>query len=117
MTDLVLLHGDLHHENILAAQRQPWLAIDPKGIIGEAAYETGSWLRNPYPGLMKLPQPGRTLARRIDQFAEKLGFERARIRDWAVAQAVLSVWWGIEDFGYVEDEALAIAELLASIKR
>ncbi len=117
MTDLVLLHGDLHHENILAAQRQPWLGIDPKGIIGEAAYETGSWLRNPYPGLMRLPQPGRTLALRIDQFAEELGFERARIRDWAVAQAVLSAWWGLEDFGYVEDEALAIAELLASIKR
>lgn len=116
MTDLVLLHGDLHHENILAAQRQPWLGIDPKGIIGEAAYETGSWLRNPYPGLMKLPQPGRILARRIDQFAGELGFERARIRDWAVSQAVLSAWWGIEDFGYMQDEALAIAELLASIK-
>jgi streptomycin 6-kinase len=116
MTDLALLHGDLHHDNILAAQRRPWLAIDPKGIIGEAAYETGSWLRNPYPGLMSLPHPRHILERRIDQFAGELGFERARIRDWAVAQAVLSAWWGIEDFGFVQEEMMAIAELLAEIK-
>ncbi len=116
MTDLVLLHGDLHHENILAAQRRPWLAIDPKGVVGEAAYETGSWLRNPYPGLLKLPNPRRILARRIDQFSAELGFERARIRDWAVSQAVLSAWWGIEDFGFVLEDMMAIAELLAEIK-
>src|SRR5262249_34292324 len=47
MAEPVLLHGDLHHDNILAAQRQPWLAIDPKGLIGEPAYETGALLRNP----------------------------------------------------------------------
>jgi streptomycin 6-kinase len=34
-----LLHADLHHHNILAAERHPWLAIDPKGVIGDAAYE------------------------------------------------------------------------------
>lgn len=116
MSEPVLLHGDLHHDNILAAERRPWLAIDPKGVIGEPAYETGSWLRNPYPGLLKLPQPGRILARRIDQFSVELGFDRARIRNWAVAQAVLSAWWGIEDFGQVQEEMLAIAQLLAAIK-
>ena len=97
-------------------ERQPWLAIDPKGLIGEPAYETGSWLRNPYPQLLEMPQPGRMLARRIDQFAEELGFDRARVRDWAVAQAVLAAWWGMEDSGYISDTALRIAELLAAIK-
>ena len=43
----VLLHGDLHHWNILSATRQPWLALDPKGVIGEREYEVGAWLRNP----------------------------------------------------------------------
>ena len=43
----VLLHGDLHHFNILAGQRRPWLAIDPKGMAGEPAYEVGALLRNP----------------------------------------------------------------------
>src|ERR1700730_18084790 len=45
--ELVLLHGDLHHDNILAAEREPWLAIDPKGVVGEPAYETGAFLRHP----------------------------------------------------------------------
>lgn len=115
MATPVLLHGDLHHDNILAAQRQPWLAIDPKGLIGEPAYETGSWLRNPLPQLLHMLHPQRVLTRRIDQFAEELELERARIRDWAVAQSVLSVWWGVEDFGVINSDALACAELLASI--
>src|SRR6202040_3906156 len=47
----VMLHGDLHHFNILSARRQPWLAIDPKGLAGEPAYEVGALLRNPGPRL------------------------------------------------------------------
>ncbi len=116
MAEPVLLHGDLHHDNILSATRQPWLAIDPKGLVGEPTYEVGAWLRNPLPQLLSMPHPGRILARRIDQFAEELGLERGRVRDWGVAQAVLSVWWGIEDTGRVWDDALACAELLAAVK-
>ncbi len=44
-----LLHGDLHHWNILSAERQPWLALDPKGLIGEAEYEVGALTRNRWP--------------------------------------------------------------------
>lgn len=116
MAEPVLLHGDLHHDNILSATRQPWLAIDPKGLIGEPAYEVGAWLHNPLPQLLNMPQPGRILARRIDQFTEELGLERTRVRDWGMSQAVLSAWWGIEDSGQIWDDALACAELLAAIK-
>jgi streptomycin 6-kinase len=116
MAEPVLLHGDLHHENILAAEREPWLAIDPKGVVGEAVYETGSWLRNPMPQLLEMPYPGRILARRIDQFSEQLGFERARIRDWGLAQAMLSAWWGMEDSGELSVFSITCAELLAAIR-
>ena len=116
MGEPVLLHGDLHHENILSAKREPWLAIDPKGVVGEAVYETGAWLRNPMPQLLDLPYPGRILARRIDQFAEQLGFDRARIRDWAQAQAMLSAWWSMEDSGELSEFAITCAELLAAIR-
>lgn len=116
MAEPVLLHGDLHHENILAAEREPWLAIDPKGVVGEPVYETGAWLRNPMPQLLDLPYPGRILARRIDQFSEQLGFERARIRDWALAQAMLSAWWGMEDSGELSVFSITCAELLAAIR-
>ncbi|HUS17007.1 MAG TPA: aminoglycoside phosphotransferase family protein, partial [Chloroflexia bacterium] len=70
----VLLHGDLHHFNILAADRAPWLAIDPQGVAGEPAYEVGALLRNPWPGLLAMPDAARVTARRVDQLAEELGF-------------------------------------------
>jgi streptomycin 6-kinase len=123
MGERVLLHGDLHQDNILAARREPWLGIDPKGVVGEREYETGSWLRNWLPDLLHQDDPRKILARRIDQFADVLGFERARIRDWAIAQAVLSGWWCIEDLSVeqaMQDESwrpvLRCAELLASIR-
>jgi streptomycin 6-kinase len=50
MVEPVLLHGDLHQDNILAAEREPWLAVDPKGVIGEPVFETGALLRNFWPG-------------------------------------------------------------------
>ncbi len=65
MAEPVLLHGDLHQENILGATRESWLAIDPKGLIGEPVYETGALLRNPLPGVLEVANPRRLLARRI----------------------------------------------------
>jgi streptomycin 6-kinase len=117
MTELVLLHGDLHHENILAAERAPWLAIDPKGVIGEPAYETGALIRNRLPNLLDVPQAIRVLTRRVDQLSEELNLDRTRVRDWSMAQAVLSVWWTIEDVGSISQDQLTCAEMLSSIKR
>lgn len=93
----VLLHGDLHHFNILRAQREPWLALDPKGVVGEREYEIGALVRNP--DLEKLDDSAllRQTLRRIDQLSEKLGFDRKRLIAWCHAQDVLSNWWGIED--------------------
>jgi streptomycin 6-kinase len=108
----VLLHGDLHHWNILAAQREPWLALDPKGIVGEPAYEVGALLRNQIPRLLAMPDPPAAMARRIAILADELGFDRARLAGWGIAQAVLSAWWSIEDHGYGGEEAITCAELL-----
>lgn len=117
MAEPVLLHGDLHQDNILAAEREPWLAVDPKGVIGEPVYETGSILRNFWPDILSVGNPKALMARRIDQLAAELGFERARIYDWAFAQAVLSVLWGVEDTGKIENEGLYFVELLNAIKK
>ena len=111
----VLLHGDLHHGNILAARRRPWLAIDPKGVVGEPAYDTGALLYNPTE-LLDAPRPGKVLERRIDQLAEELDLDSARVRGWGLSRAVLAAYWGWEDSGQVWEEALAFAELLAGIK-
>jgi streptomycin 6-kinase len=112
---LVLLHGDLHHDNIISADRQPWLAIDPKGVIGEPAYEAGALLRNLWQERYAIADPKRTTERRIYQLADELGLNRTRIRDWTTAQSVLSAWWGIEDGGDWR-WAIAHAEMLKSLK-
>jgi streptomycin 6-kinase len=111
----MLLHGDLHHTNILSAGRQPWLAIDPKGVVGEPAYEASAFMVNPIPKLLQYANPERILRRRADQFAEALGLERARLSRWAFAQAVLSGWWSYEDHGRGWEYYIACAEILAQI--
>ena len=112
----VLTHGDLHHGNVLAAARDPWLAIDPKGLIAEPAYEVGALLRNPMPRLLRWPRPVRVTERRIAQLSDELGFERARVRGWGLAQAVLSAWWSIEDEGELGEFGFAVAEVLATTR-
>ncbi|HEX7317035.1 MAG TPA: aminoglycoside phosphotransferase family protein [Pyrinomonadaceae bacterium] len=111
-----LLHGDLHHGNILAAGREPWLAIDPQGVVAEPAYEVGALLRNPLPQLLRWPDPVRVTERRIAQLSDELGFERARVRGWGLAQAVLSEWWTIEDGGELGETSLAAAKIIAATK-
>jgi streptomycin 6-kinase len=110
----VMLHGDLHHHNVLTAQREPWLAIDPKGVVGEPAYDTAALLHNPVE-LLERPRPGKVLEQRIDLLSEELGLDPERVRGWGVAQAVLAAYWGLEDSGSVWEEALAFAELLSAI--
>jgi streptomycin 6-kinase len=107
----VLLHGDLHHYNILAADREPWLAIDPKGMTGEPAYEIGAFLWNPH-GIVQRPNLRSVLSRRVDHFSDELGIDRERLRAWGFAQAVLSAWWSVEDSGYGWEGAITIAEAL-----
>ncbi|MGC4045278.1 MAG: aminoglycoside phosphotransferase family protein [Armatimonas sp.] len=89
----VLLHGDLHHFNILLDKERGWLAIDPQGVIGEAEYECGALLRNYELSKRDRAEMKRITARRIDILAEILGYDKNRIIGWGLAQAVLSAWW------------------------
>ncbi len=91
-----LLHGDLHHDNVLFDSGRGWLAIDPKGVIGETEYEIGAVLRNPIekPDLLASP---RTVERRLEHFARRLNLDFKRALAWGFAQAVLSAIWSVED--------------------
>jgi streptomycin 6-kinase len=91
----MLIHGDLHHYNILSSDRG-WLAIDPKGVIGPAAYEVGPLLMNPL-GFLNRSDAIQITKRRMSILSERLGLERERIREWGIAHAVLSAWWDLED--------------------
>ena len=109
----VLLHGDLHQGNILAAEREPWLCIDPKGVVGEPVCGTGPLLLNELPSPLDVSAVRRVLLRRADQLAEELGFDRARLRAWGVVRMVLVAFWSVEDHGGVWEEARACAEALS----
>lgn len=112
----VLTHGDLHHGNVLAGPSDTWLAIDPKGLVAEPAYEVGALLRNPLPQLLRRPDPVRVTERRIAQLSEEVGVERARVRGWGLAQAVLSECWTVEDEGRLGEFGFAVAEVIAATK-
>jgi streptomycin 6-kinase len=94
----VLLHGDLQHYNILSGAGRGWLAIDPKGVVGEPAFETGALLRNPVGRPDLYAAPG-IIERRTAILCERLGLDRTRVLAWAFSQAVLSALWSIEDGG------------------
>jgi streptomycin 6-kinase len=91
----VLLHGDLHHYNILQHQSE-WLAIDPKGIIGEREFEIGAFLRNPF-CVVEGPTETKELARNLDWVIDLTAFNRERVLSWCIIQAILCVCWYCED--------------------
>jgi len=110
----VLLHGDLHHYNILQHQDR-WLAIDPKGIVGEREFEIGAFLRNPL-CVVEDPIETKEIARNLDLIVELTGFDRQRVLCWCIIQALLCVCWYCED--NMSDKAhqlLAYAERLYSL--
>lgn len=92
-----LLHGDLHHENILFSSSRDWLAIDPKGVVGELAYEVGAFIRNPIPQLYDQANKKEIVLNRCIEFAKLLCIDTQRIIDWSYVQAVLAACWNLQD--------------------
>ena len=92
----ILLHGDLHHDNMLQ-NGNDWLVIDPKGVIGEPAYEVAAFIRNPIPELLTYENTPSIIHHRIIRFAECLDYPERRIINWCFVQAVLAWAWALED--------------------
>ena len=92
----MLLHGDLQHYNVLFDNERGWVAIDPKGVVGELEYELGALLRNPFE-LPELYTNPAIFNRRLEMLTDLLHLDRERARNWSIAQSVLSRIWNIED--------------------
>jgi streptomycin 6-kinase len=81
--ELVVCHQDFHSANVLSAEREPWLAIDPKPIVGEREFDTAALVRDRQP----IADPS-VLGRRLDVLSTELGLDRERMRLWAIVHAV-----------------------------
>lgn len=110
--DVVVLHGDVHHGNVLDFESRGWLAIDPKGLIGERGFDFVNLFRNP--DLETATLPG-AFERRLALVCELAGLDRARLLKWIVAFTGLSAVWVLNDGDVPEDDfavgALALEEL------
>lgn len=104
----VVLHGDLHHDNVLRATREPWLAIDPHGVVGDPGYEIGTLLHNPYPD-RRDPALVALVPARVEQLADGLGLPIERVIAWGFVKAVLSEVWTVQDGAQPGSRALDVA--------
>jgi streptomycin 6-kinase len=83
----VLVNQDLHADNILRAEREPWLAIDPKPLLGEREFGLAPVIR-----ASELGHSERDVRHRLDRLTKELGLERERARGWALAQTLAWAW-------------------------
>jgi streptomycin 6-kinase len=79
----VLIHQDLHGDNVLAAEREPWLVIDPKPLAGEREFGLASIIRS-----VELGHSERAVVDRLDRLSSELGLDRERARGWALGQTI-----------------------------
>ncbi|WP_367826314.1 aminoglycoside phosphotransferase family protein [Streptomyces sp. LMG1-1-1.1] len=89
-----LLHGDLHARNILRADREPWLAVDPKGYAGDPAYDGGTLLKSRALALLAADDLREAVHRALDVFAEAAELDRERVQRWSQFHAVKAAYWG-----------------------
>lgn len=96
-TDSALIHSDLHFANVLAADREPWLVIDPKPLAGDPAYEVAPLLWNRWDEVMRAASPRQSLLSRLYTVVDVAGLDEDRVRDWVVVREVCAVLWAYED--------------------
>ncbi|GGV48346.1 aminoglycoside phosphotransferase family protein [Streptomyces spectabilis] len=99
-----MLHWDLHFDNVLAAEREPWLAIDPKPLAGDPGFDL-------WPGLNNLFDPD-DVRWRFDAMTEVLGLERGRALAWTLGRVLQNVLWEVEDGRALPAEDLELARRL-----
>jgi streptomycin 6-kinase len=93
----VLLHGDLRPRNVVAARGGIWLAVEPRPLVGERAFDVVALLRDDAPALTQDRDAGQTrLQHRFDVLTERLGLHRTRLQRWAVAASVDDALWAFE---------------------
>ena len=92
-----IVHGDLHYGNVLAAEREPWLVIDPKAMSGDPHYEPAPMLWNRWEEMAASGDLRTALRRRFHTLVDVGGLAEDRARDWVVVRSILNAHWSIQD--------------------
>ena len=121
-TDSALIHTDLHFFNVLAAEREPWLVIDPKPLSGDPAYEVAPLLWNRWEEAMSADSPRDALLDRLYTVVDVAGLDEDRVRDWVVVREVCNVLWTYEDHlsdgaAIQQDWVTAATTILKAVQR
>ncbi|MFB7300909.1 aminoglycoside phosphotransferase family protein [Streptomyces rubiginosohelvolus] len=92
-----LLHWDLHYDNVLAAEREPWIAIDPEPLAGDPGFDLWPALDSRWDDVVAKGDPLRVVRRRFDLLTDTLGLDRARAAGWTLGRLLQNALWDIED--------------------
>ena len=105
------LHGDFHPANIVTATRSPFLAIDPKGLIGHLGYEIAVFLNNFHWWQETKVDVRERLASAVEKFAAAFDIDSVELRQWAFTQMVLGAWWTFDEMPEIYDNEVAKADI------
>lgn len=110
----MLLHGDLHHDNLIK-DGESWCVIDPHGYLGDPIAEVGAMIRNPMHAFPNEKPMKQIIESRLKILAEELPFDPVKIKAWTFCATMLSAAWNIQDFGYKAQRELTMADIIMSI--
>jgi streptomycin 6-kinase len=113
---LFVLHEDLHQSNILSAQREPWLAIDPHGLVGPRELDTIQIILNVLWREKDRSAWPRIISRYVADLAEVLDLDREQIRHCGVARAVQEAFWTLEDYGKGWEKDFEVVDAFVSAR-
>lgn len=105
------LHGDYHPGNVVNAGRSPYLAIDPKGIIGHMGYDIAVFLNNFHWWQEKHTDIRERLEPAVMKFSNAFDIDPLELRQWAYSQMVLSAWWSFDEMPEFYDNIVAKADI------
>ena len=92
-----LLHGDMHHFNLLRDTGGGWRLIDPHGVVGNPYYELGAFLRNPWGPCYREPGVMQRMSARVAILAERIGIDATKVALYGFYGAAFSVAWSLEE--------------------
>ncbi|GAA0915928.1 aminoglycoside phosphotransferase family protein [Nonomuraea longicatena] len=108
-----LLHWDMHYDNVLAADREPWLAIDPKPLAGDPGFDLWPALDNRWEDVVATGDVPKAVLRRFDLLVDRLGLDSQRAAAWTYGRLLQNALWDVQDGNPEFDGAqLAIGEAL-----